>query len=111
FNQIDPSYMSVYGLSLVAGRNFSIADTARRGSDPVGNDPGQTPFRAFILNETAARSLGFARPADAVGHQISSGFGGILGPVVGVVRDFHSQSLHEKIQPFFFTTQNGAGNL
>jgi putative ABC transport system permease protein len=113
FNQIDPAYMSLYGLTLVAGRNFTIADTARRGNNPAsaGSGPAQAPFRAFILNETAARSLGFSRPADAVGQQISSGFGGILGPVVGVVKDFHSQSLHEKIQPFFFTTQQNAGGL
>jgi putative ABC transport system permease protein len=113
FDQIDSSYMSLYGLTLVAGRNFSTADTARDGSDPAsaGSAPAQKPFRAFILNETAARSLGFSRPADAVGQQISSGFGGVLGPVVGVVRDFHSQSLHEKINPFFFTTQRRAGGV
>jgi ABC-type antimicrobial peptide transport system permease subunit len=110
FIQIDPNYLPLYELPLIAGRNFSIADTARRGSDS-GTVPAQPWFRAFILNETAARSLGFSRPADAVGQQVSTGFGGILGPVVGVVKDFHSQSLHEKIQPFFFTTQQNAGGL
>ncbi|HEV9038045.1 MAG TPA: ABC transporter permease [Puia sp.] len=111
FVQIDPDYIPLYELALVAGRNFTIADTARRGSDPASGDPGpaQTPFRAFILNETAARALGFNNPADAVGQQVSSGFSGIPGPVVGVVRDFHSQNLHEKIQPFFFTEQRAAG--
>jgi len=111
FIQIDPNFMSLYSLTLVAGRNFTIADTARRGSDPSKGDPGpaQAPFRAFILNETAARALGFNRPADAVGQQVSTGFGGILGPVVGIVKDFHAQSLHEKIQPFFFTIQQNAG--
>ncbi len=113
FSQIDPPYMSLYGLTLLAGRNFTIADTARRASNPAtaGSGPAQTDFRAFILNETAAKALGFNHPADAVGQQISSGFGGVLGPVVGVVRDFHSQSLHEKIEPFFFTTQQNAGGL
>jgi ABC-type antimicrobial peptide transport system permease subunit len=112
-DQIDSSYMSLYGMTLVAGRNFYTSDTARRGSDPatVGSAPVQTPFRAFILNEAAARSLGFRRPADAVGQQVSTGYGGILGPVVGVVKDFHSEDLHEKIQPFFFTTQQNTGNL
>jgi len=111
FVQIDPDYIPLYELTLVAGRNFTIADTARRGSDPAPGDagPAQTPYRAFILNETAARALGFSHPADAVGQQVSSGFGGILGPVVGVARDFHSQNLHQKIQPFFFTTQQAAG--
>ncbi|HTI10604.1 MAG TPA: ABC transporter permease [Puia sp.] len=109
-DQIDTNYMSVYGLTLVGGRNFYLTDTARQGSDP-GSVPAQPWFRAFILNETAARELGFKKPADAVGQRVSSGFDGTLGPVVGVVRDFHSQNLHEKIKPFFFTTEYGAGNM
>jgi putative ABC transport system permease protein len=108
---IDTNYLSVYGLDLVAGRNFFVADTQRRGSDPgqAGSAPAQPAYQAFILNETAARSLGFNRPADAVGQQIKTGFGGITGPVVGVVRDFHAESLHEKIKPFFFSTRKDAG--
>lgn len=112
-DQTDSNYMSVYGMTLVAGRNFYTSDTARDGSDPAtaGSAPAQMPYRAFILNETAARSLGFRRPADAVGQQVSTGFGGVLGPIVGIVKDFNSQDLHEKIQPFFLTTQQNAGNL
>jgi putative ABC transport system permease protein len=111
FIQIDSNFMSLYGLTLVAGRNFTIKDTARRGIDAASPGSAQAPFRAFILNETAARALGFNRPAAAVGRQVSTGFGGLLGPVVGVVRDFHAQSLHEKIQPFFFTSQQNAGGM
>jgi ABC-type antimicrobial peptide transport system permease subunit len=110
--QIDTNYLSLYELPLVAGRDFTITDTARRRGkfDTANAKPGQEPFRAFILNETATKALGFAHPADAVGQKISSGFGGILGPVVGVVRDFHSQNLHEKIKPFFLTAQQNAGS-
>jgi len=108
-DMIDTNYMSVYGLRLVAGRNFYLTDTARQGSDP-GTVPVQAGFRAYILNETATRALGFKKPGDAVGRQVS-GLDGILGPVVGVVGDFHAQNLHEKIKPFFFTTEAGAGNL
>ena len=108
-DMIDTNYMSVYGLRLVAGRNFYLSDTARDGSAP-GTVPVQPGYRAYIINETAARALGFKDPADAVGRQVS-GLDGLLGPVVGVVRDFHSQSLHERIKPFFFTTESGAGHL
>lgn len=110
--QIDTSYLSLYEIPLVAGRNFTISDTARgRPNDTAALKAGHEPFRAFILNETATRALGFARPADAVGQKITTGFGGILGPVVGVVRDFHAQNLHEKIQPFFFTITKDAGRI
>ena len=108
-DMIDTNYMSVYGLRLIAGRNFYVTDTARQGSDP-GSVPVQPGFRAYILNETATRELGFKTPAEAAGQQVS-GLDGTLGPVVGVVRDFHAQNLHEKIKPFFFTTESGEGNL
>jgi putative ABC transport system permease protein len=110
---IDTNYMSVYGLNLVAGRNFYVADTQRNGSNPgqPRSGPAQSAYMAYILNETAAKSLGFNRPADAVGQQITTGFGGVLGPVVGVVRDFHGESLHNKIKPYFFTTQKDAGAM
>ena len=108
-DMIDTNYMSVYGLRLVAGRNFYLTDTARDGSAP-GTVPMNPGYRAYILNETAARELGFNNPADAAGKQVS-GLDGLPGPVVGVVRDFHAQNLHEKIRPFFFTTEAEAGNL
>jgi hypothetical protein len=105
YDYIDTAFMSLYGLNLIAGRNFFPADTVRWGSSPA------TGYRAFIINETAARALGFSRPADAVGHRVSSALGGVIGPVLGVVKDFHSTSLRDKIEPFFFTYQNGAGRL
>jgi len=83
------------------------------GSNPgqPASGPAQSAYMAYILNETAARSLGFNKPADAVGQQISTGFFGILGPVVGIVRDFHGESLHNMIRPYFFTTQKNAGAM
>jgi ABC-type lipoprotein release transport system permease subunit len=110
-NQIDTGYISLYGLTLIAGRNFYISDTMRLGARPVspGSNPAQGATQAYILNETAARALGFSRPADVVGQQVSEGEGMMLGPVVGVVKDFHSLSLHEKIKPFYFSMQTRAG--
>ena len=105
YDQIDTSYISLYGLTLIAGRNFFTSDTARRGKDPASG------YRAFIINETAAKALGFSRPADAVGHRASSALGGVIGPIIGVVKDFHSTSLRDKIDPFFFTSTSGAGGL
>jgi putative ABC transport system permease protein len=109
--QVDTNYISFYGLTLVAGRNFYTTDTLRQGarSVPAGSIPAQSATQAYILNETAARALGFNRPADAIGQQVSEGDGMMLGPVVGVVKDFHSLSLHEKIMPFFFTVEAGMG--
>ncbi|NIQ96179.1 MAG: hypothetical protein GWN87_19730, partial [Desulfuromonadales bacterium] len=47
---------------------------------------------ALLLNETAARDLGYADPAGAVGKRFSQW--GREGEVVGVVKDFNYESLH-----------------
>ena len=102
---IDTGYIPLYGLTLVAGRNFERSDTARRNVPASASAPAIPGFRAFILNETAARALGFNRPADAVGKKLINGRQS--GPVLGVVKDFHSDDLHQKIRPFVFTTEAG----
>ena len=101
---VDIHYLHLYAIPLVAGRNFTINDTSRRPTPADSNG-----FRAFIINETAATALGFKHPADAVGQLIKTGFGGTVGPVLGVVKDYHSVNYHTAISPFFFTIQNGAG--
>jgi ABC-type antimicrobial peptide transport system permease subunit len=103
---IDTGYISLYGLTLVAGRNFYLSDTARKNIPASGSTPAQSGYRAFILNETAAMALGFNRPADAVGKQVINGR--VSGPVIGVVKDFHLDDMHAKIRPFLFSTEAGA---
>jgi putative ABC transport system permease protein len=105
---IDTGYISLYGLTLVAGRNFYLADTARRSIPASGSTPAQPGYQPVILNETAARALGFNRPADAVGKQMING--PISGPVIGVVKDFHLDDMHQKIRPFLFSTQAGTAS-
>jgi len=92
---IDGNYIPLYGLTLLAGRNFFAADTTG----------------AYIINESASRGLGFQHPADALGKVVSSGFGGYVGPIVGVIRDFHAESYHEAIKPFFYVAKNQWNNL
>ena len=106
---IDSSYISLYGLTLVAGRNFYISDTTRRGIPASASAPAQPASSAYILNETAAKALGFNRPADAVGKLVISGAagGGTLQPVIGIVKDFHLDDMHEKIRPFIFSADVG----
>jgi putative ABC transport system permease protein len=105
---IDTGYISLYGLTLVAGRNFYLSDTARRSIPASGSTPAQSGYQPIILNETATRALGFNRPADAVGQQMING--PISGPVVGVVKDFHLDDMHAKIRPFLFSTQAGTAS-
>jgi len=111
-DKIDEGYIPLYGLTLVAGRNFYGTDTARKSIPASETALEQPGYRAVILNESAARALGFNRPADAVGQQVITGVGGRLEPadVIGIVKDFHSDDLHQPIRPFIFTMDAGAGN-
>jgi putative ABC transport system permease protein len=88
FDMADTNYLSLFGIKLAAGRNLFPSDT----------------IRELLINETAAKALGFDRPRDAIGHSVTTGFGGKGGPIVGIIRDFHSHSLHEPIAPFFLST-------
>ncbi|MFA9454023.1 MAG: ABC transporter permease, partial [Candidatus Aminicenantaceae bacterium] len=75
----DPDFVDLMGLEVVAGRNFSY-DT-RTDLD-----------LRFLINEEAARALGFEDP---VGKTTNSG----RMHIIGVVKDFHYNSLHTKIEP------------
>jgi putative ABC transport system permease protein len=88
FDLTDTNYLRLFGLKLVAGRNFFASDT----------------IREVLINETAARQMGFTRPQDALGTVITTGINHGSGPIVGVIKDFHSRDLHQAITPFFVST-------
>lgn len=94
--EIDHNYISTLGMEMAYGRNFS----KEFGTDSSG----------VILNETAASMLGWKK--DALNHTISrSGNDGKVATfrVIGVVKDFHFRSLHERITPLVMTLSGGAG--
>ncbi|HEY9196623.1 MAG TPA: ABC transporter permease, partial [Mucilaginibacter sp.] len=53
---VDADFIKQYGIRLIAGRNFN----ANQATDMRD---------VMIINETAARSLGYPHPADAIGRQ------------------------------------------
>lgn len=79
----DEYFLSTYGVHVVAGRGFS-------------KDFG-TDTSSFLINEAAARALGFKTNDQAVGKTIS--YGGRTGQMIGVINDFHFESMHQKILP------------
>ena len=88
FEFTDQNYIPLYEIKMLAGTPLSPSDT----------------LKEFLVNATCAKALGFAKPSDAVGQIVETGMGGKKGAIVGVMDDFHSQSLHETIQPFFMTS-------
>lgn len=77
----DDRYVDLFGLTLLAGKNIDDQDTAR----------------GFLVNEKLAKTAGFQNPADIVGKRIRM-WGKNL-PVDGVIKDFHTASLRNPIEP------------
>lgn len=78
---IDGNYTTLYGIGIVAGKNVEDNDTAR----------------GFLVNEELVRISGFENPEDILGKRMLM-WGRTL-PVVGVVKNFHTVSLRERIEP------------
>jgi len=82
FMCIDRDFFRTFEMSLSAGRNLS---------DEMGTDTS-----AVIINEAAVQALGWDDP---LGKEIRVLESPYRARVVGVVKDFHFQSLREKIAP------------
>ena len=87
---VDEYYLKTLNISLIDGRDF-------RNPDADSNK--------VIINQTFAKLLGWNEP---VGKFISRG---TKYEVIGVVKDFNTSSLHNKIQPIFISTVNEFKNF
>jgi putative ABC transport system permease protein len=79
--------MDVFDMKILAGRKFARTD----------HNAELKYVHNAILNEKSLQLLGFSTPEEAVGKQVSV-FGKTYD-IVGVVKDFHMQSLHHNINP------------
>jgi putative ABC transport system permease protein len=79
--QVDGNYLDLFDIKLIAGKNIADLDTAT----------------GFVVNEQLVKVAGFSSPQDIIGKKIHM-WGKSL-PVVGVVKNFHTVSLHEPIEP------------
>ncbi|MBD2703404.1 ABC transporter permease [Spirosoma sp. BT702] len=90
----DKDFLKTFAVDLIEGRNFI----------------NPTDSTAVLLNETAARLLNITKPSDQLVEIPAMSRGGEFGPinddntpfkarVIGIVKDFHFQSLHARIEP------------
>jgi predicted permease len=84
----DENYIKVYHIKLLAGRNLMPGDTSK----------------AFLINNTLAKQLGFNNPQDAVGKVITNFNGDTNMQIIGVVADFNQESIHAAIAPLAILT-------
>ncbi len=103
---VDYDFVDLYGLKIIAGRNFEAGSEADRTN-------------AFLINEEAVKTFNFNTPEEALGKSIT--LEGKKGQVIGVLRDFNMLPLNlamapliVDVAPVFFTAFSikvGPGDL
>lgn len=89
----DAHYKDVYGLELLEGRWFLESD------ETLANLSRTERQWSYVVNEAVVRTLGFNSPKEIIGKNITIGFNDVSGPVIGVVKDFHTESLQHGLDP------------
>lgn len=99
YETVDESYLPLYKIPLLQGRNFST------GSPSDSNN-------SVIVNETFVKKAGWKTP---IGETVNFWYNNTVYHVIGVVKDYHFASLDQKIIPQLFTMKNdnlfGAFNI
>ncbi len=80
---VDHSFLQTYDMELVLGRDFDLKSAADSG--------------ALIVNEALVKSLGLENPLNEKVAFWDPNRDGL--PIIGVVKDFHFQKLHDEINP------------
>jgi len=79
---VDCDFLDVYGIKLAEGRNFS--------------PDFPTDSQAVLVNQALVRKVGWKNP---IGRKI------INSTIIGVVEDFHFDTLHKPIEPAIFVSR------
>jgi len=101
---VDHDFIELMDLKILAGKNFKATASAKITEKSRENllDYLQNQPREYIINETALKTLGFNDPLDVINREINWRIGNIelqKGPIIGVVEDFHQETLKNQIEP------------
>lgn len=97
---VDEDFLDCMKIPLTRGRGFTRSEAAL----PIPLRLNREIPQSYILNEAAVRALGWDDP---LGKRLAWVYRGnrLDGNVVGVVEDFHFQSLRETVKPVILTTE------
>jgi putative ABC transport system permease protein len=88
FTDVGYDYLETFGLELAEGRFFSKEYSLDENN--------------YILNETAVRQMGFTNPLSQEIEVFDE-----KGPVIGVIKDYHYESLHSPVGPLVLRFAEG----
>ncbi len=92
---VDADYFDIYGMKLAAGRYFE------RGKEDS--------TKSVMVNEATVKMMGWPTAEDAIGKPFGQGEN--VRYVIGVVKDFHFESLHKRVEPLLIGHVRGGGSL
>lgn len=82
----DGDFFKTYGIKFLAGGPYAVGDTIPK----------------FVVNERLLKKLGVKNPASVIGHTLRMG-NQPPAPIVGVIKDFHTKSAKDDIDPILIT--------
>ena len=91
----DGDFIDAYGLELVAGRKFDLERSHEQNK--------------VMFNESAVKLLGFATAEEVLNRDLY--FWGVTFQIVGVLKDFHQESIKKSFEPLVFRYMPNAGNF
>ncbi len=89
YNKVDDKFLETFQIELVQGRNFLADNTSE--------------IKECIINQTALKIFGWDDP---IGKKLYDN----RYQVVGVVKDFHHNNMHDRIEPYVFVLHSGDVN-
>ncbi|HEX8669148.1 MAG TPA: FtsX-like permease family protein [Allosphingosinicella sp.] len=114
---VDTGFFQTMRIRLLAGRLFDPGKPADEApADPLPGAPEPPKSAAerpvnVVLNESAARALGYRTPQAAVGRQFREGVAGStdapIRVIIGVVQDSRFRSVRDEVEPIIFRYQRG----
>jgi putative ABC transport system permease protein len=112
---IDYDFLATMGIRMLAGRGFDESRPADDATTPFPEDPEAERVLVarginLVVNELAAKRMGFASPQAAIGKQVKISYdeeyGGLLpATIIGVVQDSRFRSIREPLDPIMFRIQ------
>ena len=88
YKEVDEHYIDLFDIELLAGRSLHAADS----------------IMEVVVNEEFIKEMGISEPSAAIGEMIE--FMDQQVPVVGVVKNFHANSLKSEIDPLLLYIGN-----
>ncbi|WP_313268274.1 ABC transporter permease [Sphingobacterium sp.] len=93
FKYVDQDYLDLYQIKLIAGRKLLLSDTSA----------------GIVINEKAMTELGYKKPEEAIGQTVITQEKNMQ--IVGVIANFHSKDLHQKLNPIVMVVSTQSGPL